>query len=72
MSATSRPLLVGALTAAVIALVSSAAVAVGAVGGHSRSARFSVRLPACGPEASRNSCECLSDKHGWTNDGRPR
>lgn len=33
MSATRRPLLVGALTAAVIALVSSAAVAVGAVGG---------------------------------------
>lgn len=33
MSASSRPLLVGALTAAVIALVSSAAVALGAVGG---------------------------------------
>jgi uncharacterized cupredoxin-like copper-binding protein len=35
MSATRRPLLVGALTAAVIALVSSAAVAVGAVDGLS-------------------------------------
>jgi hypothetical protein len=76
-----RPLLVGTLAAAVIALVASAAVAFGAVGGPSSvptvtrggtslgDPRTSFRPPARGAESSRDCGKRFPDKHGWSNDG---
>ena len=63
-------MLVAALVAAVVAMVASAAVAVGADArwGRRRS-RISLRLPACGTEASWDCRERFAGKHGWIDDG---